>query len=595
MSEPLRPNDPIHAIPSFKTDQIHSIDTTKDFEDPFSDLNLFLSRKIKGLIQDIALSGKWSAKVETRLLTKILPEFKKQFPKYELGVCAFKKAWAKVTDYYEKVQKQKGSFDKNGSLNLKVMIRENLKNAQISSRLTPYTVAQEMAVKLSKCIASLEGKKLECDHLAKIIWAVQKHLLKDLSAMEAKNPYEEYDFLDKLIVKVQLEIIAKNQHLNFPALKKEIFKHLKEYANVQTLFEKNQLNSTLSLILSQHLFSAPIINYHFSLEEKGGILTFIQHQVKLGKSTQLLKKGEHPLELIQRILALCVIVQELPIGMTEESLRLSIEKIKTFKGEKGSLLSEVDPTLHLFINAQMHLMGAGKRLGREEEKGLIHAYQNACAFPRLTPFQLEHLELFIWKVIGEAEDLLSDIPINLLNLLHKEIGNVLIDYPDQPFGVIMNQTLQFLKKCIALPMEKKKVKHKVEIWSMQNEMLIRSIHFDCKRPLLKLIEKTWKNQNLRRTTVQHEGFIREIEQEALRLFPVLVSFQKELRSRLWILYKYFWYHLPLTQSESTYEKFLLWHWISLKNTHPKWSEKKCNQALAKLSNQLIPLAPYKTL
>ncbi|MDJ0652317.1 MAG: hypothetical protein QNJ27_04865 [Simkaniaceae bacterium] len=598
MSELSHPNDEVNETSYINRQQkssfLHPIDEAEDFYDPFSDLNLFLSKKIKKEMQESGSSEKWSGKIEADLLAKILPEFKQKFPKYRLGTSALKKVWEKVAYYFEKIQGQKGALKDNGTLNLTFMIRENLKYSVSPYHLPPYTVAQHIATKLSECIASFEGKKPQLDQLTKVIWSVQKHLIKDLSAIQAKNPYEEYDKLDKLIVKTELEVTAKGKQLDLLSLKSQVLKNLKEYAGVKNLLKEGQLTSTLSMILAEKLYNSSLITCYFSLEEKQAIEDFIRHQVEMGQFNELLKRDEHRLELIQRILALYAIVGGLAKNLTHQSLRASIQRIKKLNRNKNCALApDLDQGLFVFINAEIHLMNEEKCYGEEGEEAIVKAYEKACALPVLTLSQMEQFELLIWKIIEEKGKLLSHTPSDIRCLLEKELGNVLIDNPRQSFRMIISNALQFFKKVLETPMNQERVEDKVETWVTQNDMLIRTIHFDPKTSLLQLLEKDWKEQNLDEQTVNHEKFIALMEQKALETFPLLSPFQKQLKVRLWILYKYLWYTTFSDGSSSTYERFLLWHQVLLKNRHPEWSKEKLTETLSKLSDQLIPLAPFE--
>ena len=600
MSELSHPNDEVNKVPYINGNKessfLYPIDEAEDFYDPFSDLNLFLSKKIKKEIQETGSSEKWSGKIEANLLAKILPEFKQKFPKYRLGTSALKKVWEKVAYYYEKIQGQKGALKENGTLNLKFMIRENLKNNISPYHLPPYTMAQQIATKLSECIASLEGEKPELDHLTKVIWSVQKHLIKDLSAIQAKNPYEEYDKLDKLIVKSELEITAKGENLDPLSLKRQVLKKLKSYIGVKTLLKENQLTSTLSMILAEKLHQSSLITCHFSLKEKHAIEGFIRHQIEMGQFNELLTSDEHRLELIQRILALYTIAGELPKDVSNQSLRSSIHHINELNNEENcALIPNLDQGLFVFINAEIHLMNEEKCSGKEGEEAIVKAYQKACALPKLSPSQMEQFELLIWKIIEEERTLLPHTSPDIHYLLERELGNVLIDNPKQSFRMIISNTLQFFKKVIDIPMDREKLEDKVETWVAQNDMLIRTIHFDPKTSLLKLLENGWNDQNLDEQVVNHERFIDEMEQKALEAFPILSSFQDELKARLWILYKYLWYTTLSDGSSSTYKRFLLWHRVLLKNRHPEWSKEKMSQTLSRLSDQLIPLAPFENV
>lgn len=596
MSELEKPNDEELSFLNQDHSLLYPIDEAEDFYDPFSDLNLFLSKKIKSELQESGSSSKWSGKIEANLLAKVLPEFKQKFPKYRLGTTALKKVWEKVAYYYEKIQGQKGALKEDGKLNLKFMIRENLKNSSLPTHLPPYTIAEQIAVKLSECIASLEGEKPQLSHLSKIIWSIQKHLLKDLSAMQTKNPYEEYDKVDKMIVKTLLEITSKEESLDPQTLKRRVQEKLQSFSAIKTLLKENQLTSTLSMILAEKLYHSSLITCHFSLKEKQAIEGFIRHQIAMGQYNDLLTQDMHRLELIQRILALYTIAGELPKDVSRESLRASIRHIQELTTNSNcSLTPNLDQALFVFINAEIHLMDEEKSFSSEGEEAILTAYEKACFLPKLTPIQLEQFDLLIWKIIEEEGNLLIHTPPDLYHLLERELGNVLIDHPKQSFKSIIRTTLQFFKKVVDLPFDHEKTENKIETWVSQNDMLIRTIHFDPQTPLLKLLEQGWKDLFLDEHNVDHDHFIEAMQKKALESYSILSSFEEELTSRLWILYKYLWYTTLTDGSESTYERFLEWHKIQLKNRHPEWTKEKLNESLKRLSDQLLPLAPYQSV
>src|SRR3972149_10258635 len=70
-------NGPKNGIQSFINSQ-SSFEETSDFHDPYSDLNLFLSQKIKQEMQHCGSTKKWSHKIEDELIQKITPEFQSE-------------------------------------------------------------------------------------------------------------------------------------------------------------------------------------------------------------------------------------------------------------------------------------------------------------------------------------------------------------------------------------------------------------------------------------------------------------------------------------------------------------------------------------
>ena len=188
-----------------------SVDDTPEFHDPYSELSLFLSQKIKQEMANQSLGKKWSLKIQETLLEKIAPEFQKKFPQYRLGVAALRKTWEKIAYYAQQLETQKEAIGQNGQLNISYLIRENLRQypqlATISG-FHPYQYAHQLALRISECVAVVDGIKPSMDHLSRTIWAMQRHLLNWATLQEAKSPYDEYDRLDKLIVSTILDLTA---------------------------------------------------------------------------------------------------------------------------------------------------------------------------------------------------------------------------------------------------------------------------------------------------------------------------------------------------------------------------------------------------
>src|SRR5580700_4949783 len=105
-----------------------AVDESPEFYDPYSDLNLFLSQKIKTEMQHCGSSKKWSLKVQEELLLKVAPDFHNKFPQYRLGVSALKKTWEKIAHFSQQIQHQKEALNADGKLNIHFFIKENLKN-----------------------------------------------------------------------------------------------------------------------------------------------------------------------------------------------------------------------------------------------------------------------------------------------------------------------------------------------------------------------------------------------------------------------------------------------------------------------------------
>ena len=195
----------------------HPIDESPDLHDPYSELNLFLTRKVKEEFKNAGTTKKWSIYVQEKLIEKITPEFKKKFPHYRLGVSALKKIWEKVAYFSQAFENQKEALTQEGKLNLGYLIRENLKQflgIKKSFSLHPYLLAQQLALKLSECLAAYDGIRPMLQHITKTIWAVKRHLIPPEQVPPTANPYDEFDTWDKLIIKFMMEISGNNPRLS---------------------------------------------------------------------------------------------------------------------------------------------------------------------------------------------------------------------------------------------------------------------------------------------------------------------------------------------------------------------------------------------
>lgn len=196
---------------------VNAVDEAPDFSDPCSDLNLFLSQKIKQEMRHCSNSRKWSVRLQEELIHKITPEFEKKFPRYRLGTHALKKTWEKVSYYSSQIQDQKEALTQDGKLNIPFLIKENLRSfskSKNSCQLHPYHYAHQLALKMSECIAIVDGARPQVDQLTHAIWSIHRHLIPNLQPDQMKSPYDETDKTDKWIVRKLLEITSKQARIS---------------------------------------------------------------------------------------------------------------------------------------------------------------------------------------------------------------------------------------------------------------------------------------------------------------------------------------------------------------------------------------------
>ncbi|MBS0648372.1 MAG: hypothetical protein JSS10_04000 [Verrucomicrobia bacterium] len=225
--------DPSSAV---ATALSHPIDESPELHDPYSELNLFLTRKVKEEFKNAGTAKKWSVYVQEKLIEKISPEFRRLFPHYRLGVSALKKIWEKVAYFSQAFENQKEALTRDGTLNLGFLIRENLKQflgAKKSFSFHPYLLAQQLAMKISECLAAYDGIRPMLKHITKTIWAVERHLIPPVQVPPMVNPYDEFDSWDKLILKLMLETSGKKPLLSQEELQAEVREGLYSLNNIE--------------------------------------------------------------------------------------------------------------------------------------------------------------------------------------------------------------------------------------------------------------------------------------------------------------------------------------------------------------------------
>lgn len=234
-------------------DLLDAIDESPEFHDPYSELNIFLSQKIKREMHHCSNSKKWSLQLQDELLHKITPEFQERFPKYRLGVSALKKTWEKVHYFSTQIQEQKEALTQDGKLNLSFFIKENLKTAtklQNTCHVHPCHYAHQLAVKMGECIAVVDGIRPKLDQLTRTIWSLQRHLIPKLSPEHFKSPYDENEKADKLIVKGILEITAKHPEISQAELAFHVQKRLIQLRSITSNYSASQMKKMLAALLA---------------------------------------------------------------------------------------------------------------------------------------------------------------------------------------------------------------------------------------------------------------------------------------------------------------------------------------------------------
>lgn len=553
--------------PSELKELLHPIDSTPEFHDPYSELNLFLSQKIKEEFKESGFVKKWSFYLQEKLVEKIAPEFQRKFPQYRLGIAALKKTWEKIAYFSQQIQTQKEALTDEGKINVHFLIKENLKQYfqfKNPSGPNPLHFAHQLAMKISEYLATIDGVRPMLDHLTKTIWAGQKHLLTGTALEQAQSPYNEFDKFDKLIVKVMLEINGKNPQITQKELEAKVKEAIKALQDLPNFASIDRITANVSALLAEKLYPSSSFHTLYFLEQKSAIFNFISRHIALYKTATFELQFS---DLVRRTIALYTLACELPKTLTLEEIQTAVNELHV---ENRSF----PQSIYAFISAELLLTQGHKET-------IWDAYQEAKNLPPLSP---DHLEMIVWKVVSDKEGLLEQLPYRVGQKIDEEIAHILIDNPHQNFTTIVNRTVQFFRKAKELALSKKwpEIERKISLWTIQGDLLCRWIHIESdNNALLKLIIDEWKPK-------AHTRSISEITQSYLAKYPNMTPYIPQLMSRIAILYKYAWYAVFSTPEESSLDRFIKWHALDLSHLN----ETQALTQLEEICKKTIPLLPF---
>lgn len=572
------------------SDLLYAVDESPEFYDPYSDLNLFLSQKIKQEMQHCSSSKKWSIKIQEDLLLKISPDFQEKFPQYRLGVSALKKTWEKVAYYSQQIQHQKEAISQDGKLSIPFFIKENLKNYTSSRNLGsihPSHYAHQLAIKMSECIATIDGYRPQLNHLTKMIWSIQRHLLTNGGLEQYNSPYDEYDQIDKLIVKMILEVSAKDPQIGQNELEHKVKEILLSLHDLPSFSSLDLMTGNVSALIAEKLYGSSKFHTLFLAEQKTAINNFIRRHNSLCKTAE---PAPQLSELVRRIIALYTLSSGLPKTLSEEEVRSAALAVYPQKLDSRPNLPQA---LYAFISAEVMLMKSEEfcRSPSYVADAILAAYQEATLLPLLQGKESDILEIAVWKSLSETEGMLEKLPYRIGQRIEEEIAGILIENPTQSFSALVQETVDFFKRTRDLVQIKKwdDIEKKIHIWAIQGDMICRRVRLKSESTLLGLICQKWKDAP---SILPHHTFVSGICQEYLKSYPELAPYSGQLSLRVWILYKYAWYSLLCDEQESSFDRFLKWHACSLLFSGAILDHEHLVHQLEEIVHKTLPLIPF---
>src|SRR5262249_21381034 len=146
---------------------------------------------------------------------------------------------------------------------------------------------------------TIDGIRPELEHVTRMIWSLQRNLL--TNAQELSSPYDEYEQIDKLIVKTILEVSAKDPQISHSELEHKVKEILLSLLEMPSFSSLDQMTGNVSALIAEKLYSTSLFHTLFLAEQKTAINNFIRRHNSLCKTA-----GPSPQlsELVRRIIAL---------------------------------------------------------------------------------------------------------------------------------------------------------------------------------------------------------------------------------------------------------------------------------------------------
>ncbi len=565
----------------------------EDLYDPFSDLSIFIAKRIKNEILENSKPKNWSRTIQDIVLKDLIPELKKKFPQYKIGLKTLKKTWDKVSYYLTQLQSKQEILTEKGHVNLNQIIKESITQIQIPSikyESHPYNLAHSLAIKISECIATMNGEKLHVDTLTKTIWAVQKHFM-NKESLPKKGPLEKITPLDRLIIRYQLEISSTNYLISHTELKEAINNKIKDIISLKQITNKSILTASISAILANNLYSKLDIHKKLPPQKVKIISDYIAGQINLQMKKKPRFTESDQFHLINRILFLYKLASKLDKRSARKQLKLAINYV--FQLSKGAFTPN-SPTLnqdvYIFLHNEITMIKENREVFTVDQllTKLMKSFDEISLLPGLKDQYFEELEILVWKIIFDLQNPLAKLPHRAKHLLKDEISYIQIDNYGDSFQTIVQKTVHFTKNLQNI--DASLAEEKIEIWTLQNDMICYWLYFEESHPLLKFIIQKHKKSDLTKTSLSHEEIVSSLYSEYSQTRPHLIGEKGILR--MWIMYKYFWYNQARENKETSFQRFIKFHHRTLTCGSQQHFENMHMLQLESICHSLLPLTPF---
>lgn len=575
----------------YKHGFLYPVEEANDFHDPFSELSLFLAKRLKKEIVKKSHPKKWSQNIQKTLLAEVLPEFREHFPHYRLGISALKKTWEKI-HYYVKYLEKHYAYSQNGKLDISYLIRENLSlffEKELPTSTASFHFAHHITGKISECIAAVDGESIEKSKLTKVIWAMQKQLIPTFD--KTASPYESIDTLDKLLIRFQLEIIAEKPLLSQAMLQEKLLGKIKGLLSINRIRNFRELTPQISSIIADKMYPSSPLHSFYDKESLKTIEKFIatEHALMLKEEKKI--TASLRLSFAKRILFVLRIKETLNKEEAVSGLKSAIEYIYSLRSSDFNLGKPViRKEIFHFINGEVLL---AEKKGIKNIKTyllglLISLFDRMAHLPSFPIDKIPMLEIVVWKNVKEDLHDTWKIPTHLVQTIEDEIAGLYLDHAKLPFAEIVELSIKHLKRISELKGDD--LNDRTHYWSIQNLTLASHLKFSHDHPIFKILKEEMKSLELR--DLSHGEIIESITKKFLKKHPGLIPWKNSIRKRVSLYYLYYHFSFLKDKHETPFDRFQKWHLHSLSHDKQTVFKEFYMAELSSITRSLLPYIPF---
>lgn len=575
----------------YKHGYLYPVEEANDFHDPFSELSLFLAKRLKKEIVKDNHPKRWSQNIQKTLLAEVLPEFREHFPHYRLGISALKKTWEKI-HYYVKHLEKHYAYSQNGKLDISYLIRENLSvffEKELPSSHISFHYAHHITGKISECIAAIDGESVEKSKLTKVIWAMQKQLIPSFD--KASSPYESIDTLDKLLIRFQLEIISETPLLSQEELQEKLITKIKGLLSINRIRNFRELTPQISSIIADKMYPSSPLHSLYPKESLHHLEKFIQDEHKRFIKEYNKITASSRIAFTRRLLFVFRLKESLDRQTAYKGLKSAIEYIYSLRSSDFNVGKPViRREIFHFINQEILL--AEKRGVKNIKTNLINTllslFDRMQALPSFPVEKIHMLEVVIWKNIKEDLQDSWKIPVHLIQTIEDEIASLYLDHANSPFLDIVELSIKHLKRISELNCNN--INDKTHYWSIQNLTLASHLKFSKDHTIFKILLEEMKLLNIK--NLPHSEIINIVTKKFLKKHQGLIPWKKSIRKRVSLYYLHYYFFYMKEKNETPFDRFQKWHLHSLMYDKQSVFKEFYLAELSSITRSLLPYIPF---